>query len=507
MERIFISGFSSRVFLDIFNSKEFTKKYKIIGWCISKNLIDKLRVKNKSIEIFDIHSAIRGFEPAKKNKTSQLIEYNCDKIFLKNYNKLINLFSRSDPSNIYKLYNREAYIKQIINSWYYYIYEKKIRTVLLTYTPHLIHDFIIYEIAKFLKLKIIILESTKYLKTYFFINRIEQLPYFEKIEINKNYRNLKDKLFIEKFLHERKKVSKFKISDIKNYHKRENVKYKLGIFYYVYLLIKTLLLTKKKLFLKDSLIWTYNKENYLNKNNLVNEKDNIFFSIKNNFNNKYLEKKYLKLCGNINLNIKYIYYAGSLLPEKSVIPDGLNNYNDIQNLKMIRKVFGDKILIYYKIHPLTFLGNNISHNFIDEISFKTIAEIKNIKLVNHNYSQKDLVKNSYFNSTISGDVGLESVLNNKPCILFGNTWYGNCKGIFLIKNINDLLIFKKKIKTLKIDIKKFKKKISNKIYKNTFSLEYNNFFPLYENDKLLLIKNINDYNNYIVKIRKIFKKI
>jgi hypothetical protein len=508
MEKIFVSGFSSKIFIDVFNSREFKKKHEIVGWCLDKYLIKDLKNKNKFIDIFDIHFCIRGFEPSQKTlKNTEKIELNCKKIFYDNYNQFINLFSRVDPENIFNLYNRETYIKQIINAWHHYIILKNIKTIFLFYTPHLIHDYAIYQIAKLLKLKIIILESTKYIKTYFFINKIEQLPYFEKLTLNKVHKRAHDKFEIKKFLENRKKITFSYISDIKNYQKREAIKYKLGILYYIYLFMRTLLSPSKKLFNKNSIIWTYKKENYLSLKNLVSEKDNLIFSIKNNLTNKILDKKYIKMCSKINLDTKYIYYSGSLLPEKSTIPDAINNYNDIENIRLIREVFGKKIPIYYKIHPLSFIGNNISHNYIDEISFKTIADMDNIKLVNYNFNQADLVKNSFFNATISGDIGIESVLNNKPCILFGNTWFANCEGNFMIKDVSDLIIFKNKINHLKIDIKKFKKEIYHKIYKKTFSFKYNDSYPLYDKDETLNLKNKKNYNKYIQEIIEIFKNI
>ena len=508
MERLYISGFSSKIFIDIFNSNDFKKKYKIVSWCLDKNLIKYLKAKNKSVDIFDIHSAARGFNPIKKGyKYSEVIENNCNIIFYENYNQFINLFSRFDPANIYNLFNREAYIKQIINLWYNYIVEKKIKTIFLTYTPHLIHDFAVYQIAKLLKLKIIILESTKYIKTYFFINRIEQLSSFEKLNLNKKFKNNHDEAILKKFLKQSEKINKSKISDIPSYQERELIKYKLGLFYFIYLFIKIFISPKKNLFKNNSLIWTYKKENYLNKSNVVNEKDNLFFSIKNNSKNKALDKKYINLCSKINLKKKYIYYSGGLLPEKSSIPDAVNNYNDIENIRLIREVFGKNIPIYYKIHPLTFIGNNISHNYIDEISFRTLKDIENVELVDYNFDQRNLVKNSYFNATISGDIGIESVLNKKPCVLFGNTWFSNCEGNFNIQNIQDLIKFKKKLKKLKINIKKFKKEISKKVYEKTFSLKFDNFFPLYEKDDLLYIKDKTKYNKYIKQNSKIFKDI
>ena len=40
-------------------------------------------------------------------------------------------------------------------------------------------------------------------------------------------------------------------------------------------------------------------------------------------------------------------------------------------------------------------------------------------------------------ATVSGTVGWESVVRGKPSLLFGNSWYRECRGVFVIRTVDE----------------------------------------------------------------------
>ena len=70
-----------------------------------------------------------------------------------------------------------------------------------------------------------------------------------------------------------------------------------------------------------------------------------------------------------------------------------------------------------------------------------MKSIGDIHFLTMKSNQFELIKESSVVATISGTVAWEAVLMGKPVLFFGNVWYQDCPGVYLIKTTEDLKEF------------------------------------------------------------------
>jgi hypothetical protein len=64
-----------------------------------------------------------------------------------------------------------------------------------------------------------------------------------------------------------------------------------------------------------------------------------------------------------------------------------------------------------------------------------IASMPKVELVPLTYTSFDLIDRAQATATVSGTVGWESAVRGKPTLLFGHSWYEDCKGIFVTHTV------------------------------------------------------------------------
>jgi hypothetical protein len=53
------------------------------------------------------------------------------------------------------------------------------------------------------------------------------------------------------------------------------------------------------------------------------------------------------------------------------------------------------------------------------------------------YNSFELIDHAKASATVSGTVGWESVVRGKPALLFGYSWYRDCRGVFVTHTIEE----------------------------------------------------------------------
>ena len=61
----------------------------------------------------------------------------------------------------------------------------------------------------------------------------------------------------------------------------------------------------------------------------------------------------------------------------------------------------------------------------------------NVELAPLTWTSFELIDSAKASATVSGTVGWESVVRGKPALLFGHSWYRDCKGVFVTHTIED----------------------------------------------------------------------
>ncbi len=298
-------------------------------------------------------------------------------------------------------------------------------------------------------------------KKIIYHNEIFLQKYKEKV-LESNHLEIK-KMFLPKrdhfLVNNLKRVKKFSILFFLYFQFRQFVVYLPRVIlkslrdFYLYLFVSK---DKTKIYLED--FWKNPKKNFSDSATLKIFRDLELF--RSDFKKYKLLKIYDSKTKKLSLEKKFIYFPLHYQPEATTYPFGNHFIDQLNAIKLLSSYIPDDFLIYVKEHPDTFnVGREswiIGDFSRDKNFYEDLEKIKKVNLVPLDMSTLDLTKKSFAISTIAGAVGLEAVLQNKPALIFGSTWYEDCEGIYKFSNHENCkkvsnLIFEKKIK---IDINK-----------------------------------------------------
>jgi hypothetical protein len=152
-----------------------------------------------------------------------------------------------------------------------------------------------------------------------------------------------------------------------------------------------------------------------------------------------LQEKYEALCAEPNFNEEYLFVALHYQPEETSCPSGNIYVDQSIMIEALLKAFPEEIKIYVKEHPSQFnpkmegqVGRN--GNF-----YRSINDFKRVQLMSNKIESFKLIDQAVSVVTLTGTVGIEGLLRNKPIIVFGNAWYENLPGVFKIDSREKLL--------------------------------------------------------------------
>lgn len=479
MNTLLISGFYSDFQTDlIINVFGKDKKVKIDTWITKENQFDYVSNKIKINELIDNYDCIRGInfaEAINRNRNfKKLIKFSEN--FFKTFNEMMTRF---DPNNLYNYNYRKKHFHFLLRNWASKIINRKINVVLFMVNPHTLFDYAIYVVCKYLKIKTIILEDTKYLAGSFFTKSIEGLSSFAKSnkESTSQYISKKTKIFLKSNKILSTKRYNGNVEAFSEIPFKHDVSY-LRIFYWTFVkpFLKynfNILKIYNYFFIKQQrAVWNYSKYNYYDKRSLPTLFQDQFYYFKKNYLLKQLKKSYNALSVYPNFKHNYVVFYDSINPEKSLIPDAIEFTNTLEVLKEIRENIPNHWFIYYKEHPAAYSLHFETHLTKNNSFYSEISKIPNLIIVKFSTDKKKLLINSKFTITRTGEIGFQSVVNNIPSLNLGNAWYSACKGVIHLKNFSEIkkgvnLILK--IKNIDIN---YIKSFLNKVEKNSFDISF-----------------------------------
>ncbi len=463
-------------------------KYNILVWQffnLNKNYLIKNLKSHKIInKIF-----LNRFEKNKKDDLSSILQ-NTDYL-IKNYSytkKGLEKVHKKIYDKVYEKYLKNVYAVELngirkddFNPFDYskllscqinciLDFYKKNKINLLISSPFLCvgFDFLVYYVAKVLKIKTILLVSQ--LRNKFFIcTDLTDFGKFESIPLN-----IFDKIDEE-----------FKKDEV-------------GKPYYLSILKKNIFhLKNKNFYLKmylpnpNIILSKKNFKNYLNKIKNINEQKLIY----NFWKRENSRKKIIN-----NLPKKFCFFALQYQPEATTFGIGREFVDQALAIEKLRKILPQNIYIIIKEHPAQ--SNYLMRS---DFFYRRISLLKNVIFANADDSSHILTKKSLLTSTITSTLGFESILNEKPTIIFGRAWYLNFDGVFKWNDkldINKVISKKISLKKIKLKLKKISTKWGNGVDTKGSWASSIDISTKYQNLKFSEKKNTRDLTNSILKIIK-----
>ena len=155
------------------------------------------------------------------------------------------------------------------------------------------------------------------------------------------------------------------------------------------------------------------------------------------FKRKKLLAHYNRLAKAVDLTVPYIFAALQCEPERQTCPVGGLFGNQYLMIDLLSKLVPDGWKIYVKEHVSQFKDYQAVERAKSNEFYNMIASLPNVAIVPLTYNAFELIDNAKASATVSGTVGWESVVRGKPALLFGYSWYRDCKGVFITHTIED----------------------------------------------------------------------
>jgi hypothetical protein len=169
----------------------------------------------------------------------------------------------------------------------------------------------------------------------------------------------------------------------------------------------------------------------------------------------FIDKKFER---NIDKDENIIYFPLQVEPERSLSIDSPFFVNQLEVIKNIAK----SLPIGYKLYVKEHYGQ-VFRNWRDQKYYEEILDLPNVVLVHYSIKPQKLFEKCKLVITISGTSGFESLLYEKPSIVFVDVNYGNLSAVNRINNMEDLPNLIRNALVQKVDLIELNKFIKNVI--------------------------------------------
>lgn len=126
-------------------------------------------------------------------------------------------------------------------------------------------------------------------------------------------------------------------------------------------------------------------------------------------------------------------------PERTSLPEGLDYSQQWRVITFLRQVLPSDFKIYVKEHPSTFLGR-YDFRYRNPQFYRDICSIEGVRLMPIDQSPFSLIDNSSFIVTLTGTVGVQSLIRGKSVLSLGLSSYRDsehCYSFYDFSNVKE----------------------------------------------------------------------
>ena len=160
----------------------------------------------------------------------------------------------------------------------------------------------------------------------------------------------------------------------------------------------------------------------------------IYFGIRQKII-RYLRGKFIDKIFSKNLpeNEKFVYYPLHVQPERSADLDSPFYSNQSTTIQNIARSLPIGYKLYVKEHPI-----QIRRSWRPISFYQKLNNLPNVRLIHPQVNPKILLEKCSMVITLSGTAALESLIFNKPSIVFGKTIFSKLDSIYQVQSLNCL---------------------------------------------------------------------
>lgn len=406
--RLIISGLGSKTKNSVI---EETLKLFSLGHCTLTYHDSKCKIKNcPDLEWYKFSDLIYGNYPVNLASCIPIDDSLLRKLAF--YETLtIQMMNRLDWDETISYNTRKEMYLRHVRFWNNQLINKKIDLCIFLGIPHEIFDFVLYAICKVRAIPIICLESGRHRDTTLIFQDYEQ----SMNELSERYNKLLNQSdtskqvsfeLSDKFRVKISDISYLKMSfiDVQKWRFRERIAYMVEI-------VRAVFSQPEKLVIRlfNPLFLLHRLKSILKKQTLK-----IYYS--------HLSKK-------PDFTKPYIYVALHYQPELTTSPLGGIFVNQELIVQMLDYILPKHIRIYVKEHPLP------SYTMRSSSFYKSILISPRVTLIPIQTDSVEIIKHAIAVATSTGTVGWESLIRQKPVLMFGYEYYQYAPGVFRIDTI------------------------------------------------------------------------
>ncbi|WP_294079547.1 hypothetical protein [Proteiniphilum sp. UBA5384] len=324
-------------------------------------------------------------------------------------------------------------------------------------TPHNLSSWILAKTAEFLQIKVHMIQTSPLPWRFWVVEGLDkQIPIFsnEKIEINEADKNI-----------------------FQQFWEMNNANYDIALPSY----------EKKRIQTRGGKYWSWKKEL---KDGIKQPKKLLTLLYKYK-----LYCAYKSLTTVPNYSQKYIIFFLHYQPERTSMPEGGFYSQQWLIIRHLSLVLPKDWVLYIKEHPSTFTGK-YDIKYRNPNFYRTISNLSNVKLLPIETDTFNLIDSSQFVVTITGTVGIQSLIRKKPVIVFGYSSYRDFQnGVYKINNIQDLVtLFQNKHEDVNFDVEQVYDYLLTKNHQSISGYDQNKCDDIYDK-----FTRINGHINLLLK--------
>lgn len=332
---------------------------------------------------------------------------------------------------------RERHFLNLIKHWTACIRFFKPDVVISAVNPHRVYDYVLYLLCKFYGIKYITFQYTMCSERFYAVTDIFSIgDVFKKdYEFYLSQKQLKIDTLPEEVRTQYQKVMADYSIAAPSYMRTHPVLHKKNSNF---LFLAKRLFSTNKFFGKEGLLSKgVSRTVYKNRKYSI---ENAHFSVwdfalkrrRTFLYNKMMEKYYMSQTSLPDYEVPYIMFFPHYQPEETTSPNGDIFVNQRLCIETLLKHSPENYYVYIKEHPHQFMSHMQGHTSRIKEFYDDLAAYPRVKLIPFEIDSYTLIRHAVAISTVTGTVGWEAMVQQKPVIIFGIIWYEKYTGVLRI---------------------------------------------------------------------------
>jgi SAM-dependent methyltransferase len=328
---------------------------------------------------------------------------------------------------------RERHFINLVKHWTACIKLLKPDIVISAVLPHRVYDYVLYLLCKYYNIKYVCFQYSLCTERVFAVPDILSIgDIFDKDYKNLSGENIRKEDLPYEILSAYEKVkSDYSIAIPLYMGKHEELNKKASRI--TFLAKRYLKHPVSRGFMKKGINATYYKNRKYSVENTHFSMLEYTFKKKRTFRyNKFLKKYYASLTSQPDFNVPYIIFFPHYQPEATTSPGGDIFVNQRLCVETLLKYTPDEYSIYFKEHPNQFMSHMEGHTSRIKEFYDDLVRSPRVKLMPFEIDSYTLIRSAKAVSTVTGTVGWEAMVQQKPVIVFGIIWYERYSGVLRV---------------------------------------------------------------------------